>query len=69
MSRYYVGLSNTLHDSALAIVGPDGRVLFAEVSERHLQNKRSINCPPDFLAHAGRVIKQHCEPGAELVLA
>ena len=69
MSTYYVGLSNTLHDSALAIVDPDGRVLFAEATERYLQNKRSINCPPDFFSRAGSVIEQHCGTGADLVMA
>ena len=29
MSRYYIGLANTVHDPAIAIVGPDGEVLFA----------------------------------------
>ncbi|SIO84436.1 carbamoyltransferase C-terminal domain-containing protein [Nocardiopsis sp. JB363] len=69
MARYYVGLANTLHDSALAVVGPDGRVLFAEANERFLQNKRSINAPPDLFSHARAVIDEHCEPDAELVVA
>lgn len=49
MSTYYVGLSNTLHDSALAIVGPGGRVLFAEATERYLQNKRVHQLSPGLL--------------------
>jgi predicted NodU family carbamoyl transferase len=35
--RYTVGLATTFHDPAIAIVGPDGEVLFAEASERYLQ--------------------------------
>ena len=34
--RYYLGLATTFHDPALAIVGPDGSVLFAEATERYL---------------------------------
>lgn len=69
MTKYYVGLSNTLHDSALAIIGPDGQVLFAEATERYLQNKRSIGCAPDFFGRASALIAKYCQPGAELVLA
>ncbi|MPZ78883.1 MAG: hypothetical protein GEV28_00155 [Actinophytocola sp.] len=69
MNKYYVGLANTLHDSAMAIVGPDGRVLFAEATERHLQNKRSILCAPDFFKHSREMIDRYAGPEAELVLA
>lgn len=69
MKRNYVGLSNTLHDSAMAIVDSEGRVLFAEATERYLQNKRSINCPPDFFQHSSKLIQKYCDPDAELVVA
>lgn len=69
MNRYYVGLANTMHDGAVAIVGPDGRVLFAEATERYLQNKRSITCAPDFFGHAGAIVNKYCYPPVELVLA
>lgn len=67
--RFYVGLAATLHDSALAILGPDGAPLFAEASERYLQCKRAYNCPPDDLVRIPRLIEEHCEPGADVVAA
>lgn len=69
MKQNYIGLSNTLHDSALAIVDSTGRVRFAEATERYLQNKRSINCQPDFFQHAAKVVRKYCEPDADLVVA
>jgi carbamoyltransferase len=69
MTKNYIGLSNTLHDSALAIVGPDGRVRFAEATERYLQNKRSINCAPDFFGRAAALVEKYGDPGAEPVVA
>jgi len=44
---YTIGLATTFHDPALAIVDPDGTVLFAEATERFLQYKRAPNCEPD----------------------
>lgn len=69
MKKNYIGLSNTLHDSALAIVDSTGRVRFAEAIERFLQNKRSINCPPDFFQHAAKLVTKYCDDDAELVVA
>jgi carbamoyltransferase len=69
MKRNYVGLSNTLHDSALAIVDAQGAVRYAEATERHLQNKRSINCVPDFFAHSAKTIEKYCDAESELVVA
>ena len=44
---YTIGLATTFHDPAIAIIGPDGEVLFAEATERYLQYKRAPNCEPD----------------------
>jgi carbamoyltransferase len=49
VNKYYIGLSITYHDPALAIVNDQGVVLFAEATERYLQNKRALNCPADPL--------------------
>lgn len=67
--RWYIGLAAGVHDSALAIVNPAGEVVFAEATERPLQYKRAFNCPPDLLMHTPALIRQYCEPGAELVPA
>ncbi len=69
MAKYYIGLAATMHDSAIAILSPEGEVLFAEATERPLQNKRAYNCPPDDLVRIPRLVQEWCEPGAELVAA
>src|SRR5690242_5037502 len=67
--RYYIGLAATLHDSAIAIVDSSGRVVFAEATERFLQNKRAYNCPPDDMLRIGRLVKEYCPPEVEIVVA
>jgi carbamoyltransferase len=69
VNTYYIGLATTFHDPALAIVGPDGDVLYAEATERHLQTKRAINCEPDHLFHTAELIREYCEPKARFVIA
>jgi len=66
---YYIGLAATFHDPALAIVNPAGEVLFAESTERYMQDKRALNSPPDHFMRAPQLIKQYCEPDAELIVA
>ncbi|UMY17759.1 carbamoyltransferase [Methylobacterium organophilum] len=67
--RYYLGLATTFHDPALALVGPDGTVLFAEGAERFLQYKRAPNCEPDTGIRMVGLLKAHVPEGAELVIA
>lgn len=67
--RYYIGLAAGVHDPALAIVGPDGQVVFAEATERYLQSKRAYNCTPDDLIRIPQLLKEYCAPDAELVVA
>ncbi|MGQ0569631.1 MAG: carbamoyltransferase N-terminal domain-containing protein, partial [Armatimonadota bacterium] len=67
MKRYYVGLAATLHDSALAIVDPSGEPVFAEATERYLQCKRAYNCPPDDMIRIPELVREYCEPDAELM--
>jgi carbamoyltransferase len=69
MKRNYIGLANTHHDSALAVVNSQGEVVFAEATERYLQYKRAINVRPDLCMRTMSVVRKHCEPGAELVPA
>jgi carbamoyltransferase len=66
--RNYIGLSCSLHDNAIAIVNSEGELVFAEASERYLQNKRALCSPPDDLIRAGELLEQYCEPDAELVV-
>lgn len=67
--RYYIGLATTFHDPAIAIVGPDGAVLFAEAAERFLQYKRAPNCEPDLAPRMDSLIRRYIPAGAEIVLA
>jgi carbamoyltransferase len=67
--RTYLGLATTFHDPALAIVGPDGDVRFAEATERYLQYKRAPNCEPDSAPRMAALLKAHVDPASELVLA
>lgn len=67
--RIYLGLATTFHDPALAIVGPDGKVRFAEATERYLQYKRAPNCEPDSAPRMAALLKAHVEPGSEIVVA
>ena len=69
MNRYYIGLACTMHDPALAIVNPDGEVLFAEATERHTQVKRAFNMPADNLDYIGSMLQKYCRPDADLIVA
>jgi carbamoyltransferase len=69
MERFYFGLSNNLHDPAMAVVSPDGEVLYAEASERLLQHKRAMGLPADLRETVRRVVKEYCSPQAEFVVA
>jgi carbamoyltransferase len=66
-NRYYIGLSATIHDPAIAIVDPSGELIFAEASERYLQCKRAYNCTPDDMIRVPRLVAKYCAPDAELV--
>jgi carbamoyltransferase len=69
MSKYYLGLSVTFHDPALAIVDDQGQVLFAEATERPLQNKRALNCAPDQLFYVPDLLTHYCPDLREVVIA
>jgi carbamoyltransferase len=49
----YIGLSTSGHDPSFAIVDAQGRVLFAEATERFLQDKRGWGAAPDHVHHLG----------------
>ncbi|NJC39832.1 carbamoyltransferase [Brevundimonas alba] len=51
MSRFYLGLSTSGHDPALALIDEDGRIRFAEATERFLQDKRAWGAAPDLVGH------------------
>ncbi|CAM3192519.1 carbamoyltransferase family protein [Methylobacterium mesophilicum] len=67
--RFYLGLATTFHDPALALLGPDGAVLFAEATERFLQVKRAPNCEPDIPARVIGLVQAYVPAGSEIVVA
>lgn len=69
MLKNYIGLACTGHENAIAIVDAAGDVVFAEATERFLQNKRGINTPADDVLRMPRLLAQWCDPQAELVVA
>lgn len=69
MKRNYVGLANSFHDSAIAIVDDRGEVVFAEATERYLQHKRTIGIPSDLFMRTTGLIDTYCDPDAGLVIA
>ncbi len=66
---YTIGLATTFHDPAIAIIGPDGEVLFAEATERYLQYKRAPNCEPDSAPRMEGLLKRYIPQGAEIRIA
>ena len=70
MKRNYIGLACTGHDNAIAIVNANGELIFAESTERHMQIKRAINCPPDNPIHLIQtILDQYCDKDADIVIA
>jgi carbamoyltransferase len=66
---YTIGLATTFHDPAIAIIGPDGGVLFAEATERYLQYKRAPNCEPDSVLRMEDLLKRYIPQDAEVAIA
>jgi carbamoyltransferase len=69
MKRFTIGLATTFHEPALAILGPDGEVLFAEASERYLQLKRAPNAEADLPGRMVELAREYLEPDHEIVVA
>ena len=65
----YLGLCSTYHDPALALINEQGRVLFAEATERTLQYKRALNCEPDNPFLLPKVLLDHCPDAGRFVIA
>jgi carbamoyltransferase len=66
--KYYIGLATTYHDPAIAVVNSEGKVLFAEASERPLQQKRAFSAPADLREVVRRILQEYCEPDSEFVV-
>jgi carbamoyltransferase len=69
MRRNYVGLACSPHDPSIAVVNPEGELVFAEGLERPLQNKRAWYAPADHVLQIGKVIREHCDLELDFVAA
>ena len=71
MTTWYLGLSTSGHDPALALVNAEGQVVFAEATERFLQDKRAWGLAPDHVSHLSAALNQSgFDPAADrLVVA
>ncbi|HYG30194.1 MAG TPA: carbamoyltransferase C-terminal domain-containing protein [Allosphingosinicella sp.] len=69
MSVYYIGLSVTGHDPAFAIVDSAGRLVFAEATERYLQDKRAWGAAPDHFDHLAGPLGRYCADATRFVVA
>lgn len=67
--KYYLGVANTFHDSSLALVDSEGKVIFAEANERYLQYKRAVNTSPEPYVRIENLLLEYTEPGAEIIAA
>jgi carbamoyltransferase len=69
MSKFYVGLATTFHDPAVSIIDSKGEIIFAEATERYLQNKRARGCSADLRFWIESLIDRYCDPQGEYVVA
>lgn len=69
MSTVYVGLSVSGHDPAFALVDEAGRLVFAEATERRLQDKRAWGAAPDHYDHVAEALARWCPGWTRLVAA
>ncbi len=65
----YIGISCGGHDNAFAVVDARGKLIFAEATERYLQNKRAIGYPAEDFVRTKKLIETYCDKGADLVIA
>lgn len=57
MTPWYLGLSTSGHDPALAIADSNGHIVYAEATERFVQDKRAWGIAPDLVNHLARALQ------------
>ena len=67
--KYYIGLACTYHDPAIAIVDGQGKILFAEATERSIQIKRAPGIVCDEINNTKDLIKKYCHDGEEYIIS
>lgn len=69
MSRVYLGIACSNHDSAVAVVDSEGRVVYAQATERSVQLKRALFMVPISKGIVHRALGPVLAPEDELVVA
>lgn len=69
MDKYYIGLSTSGHDPALSIVNDKGHVIFAEATERFVQQKRAWGIDADHPEHLRSILPGLISADAEIVIS
>ena len=67
--KYYIGLACTYHDPAISILDEDGKILFAEATERSIQSKRASGIVCDEITNTINLIKKYCSDGEEFTIS
>lgn len=69
MHKYFIGFSTSGHDPALALVNEEGKVVFAEATERFVQQKRAWGICPDNPDLIREVISENCNANATFFMS
>lgn len=57
--KYYIGLSVNFHDPSVALVNENGEIVFAQATERFLQNKMAISSTSDTYFYADKILDEY----------
>ncbi|MFT6500989.1 MAG: carbamoyltransferase [Crocinitomicaceae bacterium] len=69
IEKYYIGVGTTYHDPSISIINGKGEVLFAEATERYLQNKRAFSCTADPMVWINDIMSKYCDLDGEFHIA
>lgn len=67
--KYYIGVACTFHDSGISILNEAGEILFAEATERYIQNKRAPGIICDERTYFTDLVRKFCPDGREFVIS
>lgn len=69
MDKYYIGLSTSGHDPAFSVLDDKGNVVFAEATERFVQQKRAWGIDADHPEHIRSVLPTLLGPNVEITIS
>ncbi len=56
--KVFIGISQNFHDPSIALINDQGEIIFAQATERFLQNKRALSSAADNFFYAEAIINQ-----------